>query len=169
MPTRITQNLYTCGRFRWDGKKHYYETNDDGFLYSKGRYLTGIRECDLPEWFVRGYVYHQYGYVSSKRIRDLQYCCSHFTNHIFKDDLLYVSYNNPIPQNIHGELLNANEYDEVISGWMIVRFINAVDKHSTFDTTPIKRQINEKLTWYQNNWDVYREVPADMKYIFNLE
>jgi hypothetical protein len=164
---RKFRNYYSVGRLVTKNGHWTYERGEDHCLFSEGRYQTKIKPEDLPPWYVEGYCYHQHGYFSAKGVKDLLYHPSHFTNHIFKDDHLYVSYDKPISSVMDRGIMDARDYDEVLHGWLIVRFIKMVDQYSDFDTTPIKRQINEKLAWYQENWDVHREVSADIKVIFD--
>lgn len=166
---KITQKYYSIGRIRWDGHRHYFEDSPDGALFSQGRYPTTITEKDLPEHFVPGYLYRKHGFLSAKGVKDLCYRRTRYTNHLFKDDSLFVSYDQPIHEVVRDGFHDYEGYDYVISGWMIVNFIKAVDRYSDFDTTPIKRQINDKLTWYHENWSVYREVDESVKTIFEIE
>jgi hypothetical protein len=164
---RKFRNYYSVGRFLMKGGNWTYEPSEDDTLFSEGKFRTKIKPEDLPPWYVKGYCYHQHGYFSAKGVKDLFYRPSHFTNHIFKDDCLFVSYDKPISTVKDGRMVDAYNYNEVLRGWLIVHFIKAVDQYSDIDTTPIKRQINEKLAWYQENWDVHREVPEDLKVIFD--
>lgn len=166
---KITQKYYSVGRIRRDGHHHYFEDSPDGTLFSQGKFKTSITEADLPKYFVSGYLYRKHGFLSAKGVKDLCYRRTVFTNHLFKDDSLFVSYDQPIREVVRDGFHVHEGYDYVISGWMIVDFIKAVDRYSNLDTTPIKRQINDKLAWYHENWSVYREVDDSVKVIFEID
>lgn len=167
MGKRKLRNYYSVGRLVTRGGQWVFENDPDGYLFSCGKYRTKIKPEDLPEWFVAGYCYHQHGYFSAKGVKDIYYRPSRFTNHIFKDDFLFVSYNKPLVAKGDGSKRELSNYDEILRGWLIVKFIKAMDQYSEVDTTAVKKQINEKLAWYQENWDVHREVPEDLKAIFD--
>ena len=64
----------------------------DETLFSGGIYPTKITASDLPEWYVHGRYYKHWGYLSAKGVKSLVYEPSKFSNHMFKDDFLYISY-----------------------------------------------------------------------------
>lgn len=166
MAGRIWRNYYSEGRYRHKNGDWRYERGANGTLFSDGRFPTKIRPADLPEWYVYGYCYHQHGYVSAKGVKELMYQPSHFTNHLFKDDHLYISYEQKLTVVEKDGFTCVKGNEHVLHGWFIIDFIKAVDQYSDIDTAPIKRQINEKLAWYHENWDIHREMPEDMKVIF---
>ena len=73
MSKRITANLYTETRIIWNGYEHLAVRNDDGTLFSQGHYKTHILPADLPEWYVYGRYYRNFGYLSAKGVRHLHY------------------------------------------------------------------------------------------------
>lgn len=166
MAERVWRTYYSEGRYKHGNDGWQYEHGKDCTLFSDGRYPTKIQPIDLPKWYVYGYCYHQYGYISAKGVKEMLYQPTHFTNHLFKDDLLYISYDQELVKVEQDHHPFVKGYDHVLHGWFIIDFIKAVDQHSEIDTASIKRQINEKLAWYQDNWDVRREVPEEMRVIF---
>ncbi|MCD7751581.1 MAG: hypothetical protein LUI10_07570 [Lachnospiraceae bacterium] len=166
MAKRVYRNYYSEGRFRHGKSGWKYEHGAHGTLFSEGRFPTKLLPADLPPWYVYGYCYHQYGFISAKGVRAMLYYPTNFTNHLFKDDSLYISYAQEIIKVEKDARTYVKGYDHVLHGWFIIDIIKAVDQYSEIDTSPIKRQINEKLVWYQEHWDVHREVPENMKAIF---
>ena len=71
----------------------------DGTLFSGGTYPTKITAEDLPEWYVYGRFYKHWGYLSAAGVKHLLYIPNKWSNHMFKDDCLYISYNAPIVPN----------------------------------------------------------------------
>ena len=55
MAKRIASHMYTV----YKSKGLSIIKNDEGYLYSNGRYTIKIKQDDLPEWFVFGYLYGQ--------------------------------------------------------------------------------------------------------------
>ena len=145
---RIKAHIYT---------KCKIESSDftqDGYLYSQGRYKTKLRNEDMPEWYVEGFVYKTPGYISAKGVVDLKYI-PRFFNHLFKDDVLLISYTTPIVAD--GESMTLYSSDERLYGFMIPRFMEAVKKYSTVDTTEIDQAIKDKWKWFEEHY------PEEMK------
>ena len=148
MHKRITANLYTRDRitFKGDGPRMLHATGDT--LFSEGRYATKITAADLPEWYIEGYYRRLHGYMNAKDVKYLLYKPNMWINHMFKDDVLFVSYSKPIQLVIDETGFKhewADDYDELISGYSIVTFIQAVDKYaSDCDTAVVKKLIEEK-------------------------
>lgn len=91
---KLTANLYTAEKIgiSYNGGQ---ETNENGYLYSSGKYPTRITEKELPDWFVAGTMYNTYGYISAKGVQHLVYKPT-YSNHLYKDDFLFISYEKPI-------------------------------------------------------------------------
>ena len=145
---RIKSYIYT---------KYKIESTDytqKEFLYSQGRYRTKLTEEDMPEWYVDGFVYKTPGFIRAKGAVDLKYIPSFF-NHLFKDDMLLISYTTPIVSD--KESLCGYTSDERLSGFMIPRFMEAVKKYSDVDTTEIDKAIKAKWKWFEENY------PEEMK------
>ena len=64
-----TATLYTHIRFH--NRLREDTRNPDGYLYAYGHYRTKIFPSELPEWFVRGYMYKTQGYMSAKGVKYL--------------------------------------------------------------------------------------------------
>ena len=161
MNKRITANLYTETKTIWKNREHVIIRNDDGALFSQGQYKTKIFPSDLPEWFIEGNYFRHRGYLSAAGVKHLLYDPNLFTNHMFKDDFLYISYDKPIvplsPERRPQSVFKFGGFDEYIWGWNIVSFLKAAEKHSNYDITDIKMQIEKKRQWFENTYpDFYR-------------
>ena len=73
-------------------------TNEDGALFSGG-YRTKIYPSGLPEWYIRGQYYRQFGYLSTKGIVDLVYVPLMDPHHFLRGDVLLISYHEKIQFN----------------------------------------------------------------------
>lgn len=145
---RIKSYIYTKCRIEST------DYTQDGFLYSQGRFKTKIKNEDMPEWYVEGFVYKTPGYIRAKDVVDLKYI-PRFFNHLFKDDLLLISYTKPIVEDIESICFFTS--DERLNGFMIPRFMEAVKKYSVVDTTEIDQAIKDKWKWFEENY------PEEMK------
>lgn len=99
---RLNNTLYLEERLKWfeKEKRFCYIYNEDGALFS-GVYRTKIYPSDLPEWYIRGQYYRQFGYLStiglwrrdnqhsarSKSVFSLRYFSNHFTDKAEVTDL----------------------------------------------------------------------------------
>ena len=65
---RVTQNCYTGSlhavKYLFDRHK-----DENGYLFSNGRYKTRIKPNDLPDWFVKVYMYRDDVYLSAKDVK----------------------------------------------------------------------------------------------------
>ena len=163
----IKANLYT--KTKTILKNHQFDSvqNEDGSLFSRGRYKTKILVSDLPEWFIEGSYYRQCGYMSAKGIKYLLYNPNLHSNHMFKDDFLYISYDKPIVP-ISGERVafKFKGFDEYIWGWDIVNFLKAAEKHSNYDIKGIKVQIEEKRKWFETTYPDFYKLECGTESIF---
>jgi len=158
MSKKITAHLYTETKTVWKNCQHVIICNEDGALFSNRCYKTKILPSDLPEWFVEGNYYKNQGYLSAKGVKHLLYDPNLHTNHMFKDDFLYISYDKPIT-TVDGErgVFKFEGFDEYIWGWNIVKFLKAAEKYSGYDITGIKEQIEKKRQWFENTFpEFYR-------------
>ena len=96
-----------------------------------------------------------------------------FSNHMFKDDFLYISYNEPIVPNPDRStgFYKYIGFDEYIYGGVIVRFLKAAEKYSGYDISGIKAQIEDKRLWFKETYpdDYALEVSSDKPYFYELE
>ena len=145
---RIKSYIYTKSKIESTDYKQ------DGYLYSQGRYKTKLKEEDMPEWYVEGIVYKTGGYIRAKDVVDLKYIPCFF-NHLFKDDVLLISYTKPIVYD--KESLCGYLSDERLYGFMIPRFMEAVKKYSNVDTAEIDQAIKDKWKWFEETY------PEEMK------
>ena len=138
-------------KFKYSREGRYLEWDPNGYLYSEGIYPTKILPKDLPEWYVHGHLYKQYGYISAKGVKHLLYKPNyHFDEHLHKDDFLYISYGKEIDLSHRGGWPYWHKgYDELIYGMTILDFVDAAEKHSGYDVTEIRNEIERKTKWYQ--------------------
>ena len=144
--TRYMESKIMCDR----NEGLYLKSNPNGELFSQGRYPTKILPSDLPEWYVYGYMYKHHGYISAKGVRQLIYVPNYaFDNHLHKDDLLFISYDAEIvPYESERGFKWYKNYDEVLSGYLIVKFVEAAKKYSDYNTEDIEKEIERKREFY---------------------
>jgi len=143
--------LYTESRIMRKHGNLIVERDSDGYLFSGGKYHTKIRPEDLPEWFVYGYMYKRYGYISAKGVKHLLYNPNYtFNNHLHKYDTLYLSYDMEIVLYETDETNTTwyKGYDHIISGALITEFLEAASKYSAYDVREIQKELEIKRAWY---------------------
>lgn len=150
--SQVKQNLYTYEDYRYKNKCWRRVTLPDGYLYSKGRYPTKLRERDLPEWYVYGRYYKRFGYLSAKGITDMLYIPSKYTNHFLKDDCLFISYGGKIEPNqeksyysIRSRTDDYTGWDECVWGNEILDILKAAEKYSGYNICLIADQIKQTI------------------------
>ena len=169
---RKFSHLYATSKYNW--RSGHLETvyPKDDTLFSCGIYPTKITAADLPEWYVYGRFYKHWGYLCAKGVKSLVYDPCKFSNHMFKDDFLYISYHDQIiPNPDRSESFNKFiGYDEYIYGSVIVSFLKAVEKYSGYDISEIKVQIEDKRLWFKETYpdDYALEVSNDKPYFYEL-
>jgi len=134
--------------------RRYKESNPDpqGHLLAYGKYRTKIYAADLPDWYVGGYLYKKHGYISAKGVKHLHYKPNYFTNHLHKDDILFISYDKPIVPISEDGVEWFDGYDDVVSGGMILPFVRAAEIHSGIDAEEIREEIEKKRAWYEQKY-----------------
>ena len=145
---RIASHFYSS---RKAGSSLSSEDHINGFLYAQGIYRSKIMPDDLPPYFIK---LNRYGtvYLDTKNVRDIKYRPTYsFDNHLFKDDSLYISYTNPITKRESSShtIVYYDNYDYLLWGWDMVRFICAVKSNSDFDVFPIQKMLCDKFDWYR--------------------
>ncbi len=155
-------HFYSEERYIWKDHRRTLYSDPDGYLFSGGRYKTKVRAADLPEWYVYGSFYKRRGYMAAKGVKHLVYRPNKFTNHMFKDDFLFISYDRPIVADEEA-WKSLSGYDEYIFGGIILAFLLAAEKYSGYDISEIKTQIEDKRLWFKETFpEFYRwEVPED--------
>lgn len=145
---KATATLYTHVRFH--NRLREDTRNPDGYLYAYGHYRTKIFPSDLPEWYVRGYMYKTQGYMSAKGVKHLYYKPNYvFDNHLYKYDTLFISYDEPITPTVSENCFNWFEgYKHVLDGSTMVDFLDAVEKYSNYDVSEIRKEFEKKEKWY---------------------
>lgn len=130
-------NLYTTRRI---GLQHWQDP-ESKTLFSQGKYPTKLTNRDLPGWFLSGTYYGTRGYLRTNSIKGLWYRPCYHTNHMLKDDFLYISYQHPISScpllDTYLSSPDSKLYDEAIFGGIIPRFLRSVEQCSLYDCTSI--------------------------------
>ena len=149
---KIMSNWYTRGRL--DRKTWKLEDQENEFLYSEGKYITKIKEIDLPKDYIKirnRTIWYLTGYLRTSGVKDLYYTYIK-ENHLFKDDYLYISYDKKI-EGIKGKYSNdeVRNFDFFICGGDIIKVLYAIEKNSDIDTTEIRNKIKEKFEWWKEN------------------
>lgn len=143
--------LYLKYKPRWIKHELHMVEHPDGYLFSCGKYHTKVRPQDLPEWYVYGYMYKQYGYISAKGVKEMCYVPNYVFDHLYKDDALYISYSREIEKkDIDDRHTAYRGYDCVLIGPIIVEFIEAAQKYSNYNTSEICTALKQKEAWYRN-------------------
>ena len=150
MPNKIAANLYTETKTLLHDHGCVTIRGEGGNLFSQGRYKTKILPSNLPEWYVRGRYYKHFGYLSAKGVQHLYYRPNLFTNHMFEDDFLFISYNREIVPN--EDILQITGGDEYNYGWNIVDFLKMVEKYLACDISSIKAEIEQKRLWFKEHF-----------------
>lgn len=148
---RIHSTLYMESKIKITKGKLTVEYDPAGCLFAAGKYRTKILPEDLPEWFLQGYLYKRYGYISAKSVRHLLYLPNYaFDNHLYKDDILLISYDTEIePTAAKNGFHWYQGYKHAISGPFIVEFIAAAEIFSGgCDVTEIRSELARKHDWY---------------------
>ena len=149
---RLTATLYMESPL----SKHFFdgEPSPNGYLYSYGKYPTKILPSVLPPWYVRGYMYKRQGYMSAKGVKHLLYVPNYTFNHLFKDDSLFISYDEAIEPTVSTDsgFRWYSGYKHVLSGSLIVDFVEAAAEYSDYDITEIMKEIEKKKAWYEEHY-----------------
>lgn len=136
--------------------RRYREGNPDpeGHLLSHGRYRTKLYPPDLPEWYVYGYMYKRHGFMSAKGVKHMVYEPCYSSNHLYKDDVLFISYDKEIVPvtDEHGFSWH-HGYDLILSGPILPEFVDAAEKYSNYNVDALREELAKKKEWYyeQNN------------------
>ena len=149
-------HYYTDSKEKYYKHKFYLYKDQNGYLFSEGFFHTKTKEEDLPDYYLKIWLYPFYKYLSLKNIKDIYYRPCFLTNHWRKDDLLYISYQDKIVLDENGY---ASNYDTIIYGHPIDIFINALEKqnYANKQIKEIRKLLTKKDKWYQywqdHNWD----------------
>ena len=131
--------------------RRYKEGNPvpEGYLLAQGRYRTKLFPPDLPDWYIHGYMYKHYGFLSAKGVKYMVYKPCFSTNHLYRDDTLFISYDKEIvPVTDDTGFAWYNGHDHNLSGPLIFDFINAAETHSNYNVAPIREALEKKKDWY---------------------
>ena len=135
--------------------RRFQEDNPDPdrHLLAYGRYRTKIYPADLPEWYVGGYMYKRRGFMSAKGVKYLLYKPNYVFNHLYKDDILFISYDKEITPIENDDGFKWYEgYDYCLSGVVILDFVDAAEKYSGVDVSGIREELVKKRAWYYETY-----------------
>ena len=156
MSRRFNSNLYLNCAIRYKDHELRAIYLPDDFLWAEGRFPTKIRACDLPDWYVPGYIYKRQGYLSAKGIVDIVYHPDYFVkNHTHKYDSIYVSFHNMITRIFDDQGFDRFEgYDYAMSGYIGYQLIEKMQTYSPdINTEEIARELIRKEKWYMMRKD----------------
>lgn len=151
-----------------NSRTHY--PSNDKTLFAQGVYTTKIKAEDLPPCYVKIYrgLWH---YLKTEDIKFLKYKPNFFTDDaLFKDDFLFISYDDeilPVEENRLGWFTN---YDYVAYGWDICTILDGVIVYSPdVDIDEIIKALKEKIRWYwKKNPDKKEDVVKCLQSYQNL-
>lgn len=149
---RLGSFLYTDSKIVYRRQERVYErvTDPNGYLFAGGTYPTKIKQDDLPPWYISGYFRRCQGWINTKGVVDLVYRPSKFSNHMTKDDFLFISYKYKIvPAD---SILDYSGFDYYVWGGNIITFLQGVEKNSEYDIEPIRARIREKAEWLKETF-----------------
>lgn len=152
MMKKIKALYYTKGRFGKRAREIVDADNEN--LYSMGQYPTQIKKEDLPKDYIEfksRVIWYMTGYLKTSDVKDVYYIYVK-QNHLFKDDYLYISFNDKlkIEKTDYGTE-NCNNYDICVCGGDIIPILFEIEKNSKIDTTIARNKITEKFEWWKKN------------------
>ena len=149
---QIKSLLYTKGHFG-KGFRETVDTDNEN-LYSHGRFPTKIKKEDLSEYykeFKSRAIWYMTGYLKTSGVKDVYYIYVK-ENHLFKDDYLYISYNDKLKiEKTEYGTEKCENYDICVCGSDIIPILFEIEKNSQIDTTMARNKIIEKFEWWKKN------------------
>ncbi len=153
---KFNSNWYTIDSYK--NRFKIYETGEPEclYLYSNGTHKTKIIAEDLPNYYIYGRIYKCFSYINTKGVKNLKLKLSNpkFDNHLFKDCLLYISYDERDIIENNGCYLG---YNYVISGNLIIDFLINCEIYSNYDISELKlyieNHIKEFKKYQREEWD----------------
>ena len=130
-----------------------HKDDEPSALYSKGRYRTKLSPRDFPEWYLFGYMYGGYGFISAKDVKYLLYVPEYtHSQSVYGNDILLISYDQPIEPFIkeNGSKWYSG-YDCYLNGQEIALFIDAAEKHSKISVESVRNELRKKAIWFVEN------------------
>ena len=143
---------YTNGKVKYNSKVGFYFYQDENnYLFAKEIYKTKIKEEDLPDYYIKVWLYPKFIYLSLKDIRDIYYRPDFMFNHWRKYDFLYISYQDKLKIKERGYCDNS---DIVIWGPEIDNIVNELEKYDydKLKIKEIKSLMDKKDKWF-DYWD----------------
>lgn len=152
MEKQLDAYLYTKGMY---GDRHLMDYDEETeFLYAKGKKRTNIRKEDLTEDYIEfssGTIGYRTGYIKTSEITDMKYV-PRMNNHLFRDDYLFISYHGKITHDPFDYTYEGYpEFDMHICRYSAFRILLAAERYSGFDTSEIRKLIEEKKQWSREN------------------
>ena len=141
----------------------------EGCFFTAGGKVVRLTKEEIPEWYIYVRTYRIFGYLDSKNVKYLVYSPNYVTNHLYKDDFLYVSYKKPIVIDedyyknsaLHFEMpvedgkrqLFYTGYDFLMWGPDVVSFARGVKKYGNIDNIgDILARMEDKPRWFRENF-----------------
>lgn len=154
MTDRFKQKIYFTQILTYRDGYWGYHKSGNGTLFTAKHQRTKIYAEDVPEWYLFGRFYKQWGYITTKGVTDMVYVPNHFTNHFLKDDFLLISYGGKIEPIAGMEKKSVFErfigFDEVLWNNEIIGFLKGARQYSGYDISAFISQLREKLVWLRN-------------------
>lgn len=152
-------------------KSYFYTSNnkDTRNLRDINCRSAGFKGKDLPEWYLENSTGYHDDYYCLKGVTGIAYHPSFFENHIDKDSMIYLRYDENAPAPFISEDY-INDYDEwPCQLWrcFLTRVISGLEKYSPeMNLTVIKAGINYSFDHYNNhefNSNVYLRPYPEIK------
>lgn len=107
------------------------------------------------------------GYLRTSGIVDMKYTWVR-ENHLFKDDYIYISYHGPLKEvTSRWGFRDIEDYDICVCGNDIIDIVLAAEKHSSFDTSGVRTEIEIKRVWLRDNEpEYYKDCKLEDRDIF---
>ena len=98
-------------------------------------------------------MYKRHGFMSAKGVKYLFYKPNYVFNHLYKDDILFISYDKEITPVENDDGFKWYEgYDYCLSGLVILDFVDAAEKYSGLDVRDIREELAKKRAWYYETY-----------------
>ena len=125
------------------------------FLLSNGIYPTKIRPEELPPWYIE-FTYWNTRYVDTSRVTNLIYrpCRLPHHNHLFKDDMLFLTYDGVEPKwdNDYIGLFLTSPH-ETLWGWSLVYGLISAREYSGIDISEQLEVLKAKILRYNEEYN----------------
>lgn len=89
--TSVKGLYYTLYKHSYRNGQPIWKDND-GYLFREGIWRTKVKPEDLDEEYLQVYLYGGHNYLSTKGFTHVIYHPNYIFNHVYKDDIIYISY-----------------------------------------------------------------------------